>query len=202
MATYAEYRQLDNACSEYNSLKELLPATDRRLAIATVRLIISETYAYGRKDCDCKGAMEAAKTHLAYLQTNFPTEKWLIARAKTSIALMMQRCKVEPEAAEQLYREVVQDGTVTERMPVACSLLSTLLYSQGRYAESASFIKMVADNHPYSTWADFAMVSYAENLMQLGQKDEAGAVLDQVMSLYPDSRWATVAKTKKEYELK
>lgn len=194
----AERGDLAGANSYVEELARALPAGDRRVAIAGASLIMSACYAYDRDPKVNVSLLPYCDEVLAGIEQACPQERWLIARAKLTLASAIMRSKTDYGKAERYFREVIDEGTVTDLLPEAYSLLANTLCHQHEYAEASQQAQVVVERYPYSTWTDFAAYLRADSMLRSGEVDQAMPLLNAVVSDYPDSGWSRVAGMMKE----
>ena len=198
MAKHAMRGDLEDAYQEYQEIKGMLPAGDKRLALAGLRLLSSELDAYERSATKYPSALTHANQLMQELESAYPSQAWLLTRGKLVLAASMIRQRVELAEAQKLCQDVVNQGAIPNLMPQAYSLLAETYYAQEDFTKAAQLAGVVAEKYPYSTWADFATFMCADSLYKAGSKAAAAAKLDQLMKEYPDSGWVEAAKVMKE----
>ena len=189
---------LQEAYQEYQQITSLLPAQDKRLAIAGIRLIASELAIYERRKEKDTAILTHAKQLLQDIETSYPSENWLINKGKLTIAGTMVRCNVDLPIAESYMRDVIANSDSTARLPAAYSLLMDSLFGQDKFDEAAETAKTVMDNYPYSTCTDYVAYRRAFSLHKAGKEEQATAMLDQIIETYPDSGWSGATRLAKE----
>jgi tol-pal system protein YbgF len=96
--------------------------------------------------------------------------------------------------ARELYEEYVRKWPSDARSADAGFRAGELLFDQKRYRESLLAFGKVAENFPKSERAPEAMLGAADSMVKLDMKDEAKAVLEQLIDRYPKTDAARGAK--------
>jgi TolA-binding protein len=104
--------------------------------------------------------------------------------------------KGETGVAREVYEEVVRRWPQDARSADAGFRAGELLASQKRHREALLSFGRVAEDHPRSAHAPDAMLGAADAMIQLGMKDEAKAVLGQLVEKYPKTPAASKAKAR------
>lgn len=190
--------EVETAYREYRELVASLPPGDRRVAVAGIDLAIGEIDAYDDGRRVKMDMLVHAQDLVRQIESEFPTESWLVARGKMRMAMFELRHKVGLQDAERYFREVIEHAGDTDLLPEAHANLAQLLFEEGRYEESVREARVVADRFAYSTWADFGAFVLAESLHRAGRNGEAFGVLDQIISRYAGTDWANLARQAKE----
>lgn len=190
-AHHARTGETERAYAEYDRLRGLMPADDRRLALAGVGL------ALGEMNLACKEKDEALLLHAEEfalgLEQDFPEEVWLKARWRLGVVEQILRFRTRLPDAEQYLHEVIA-APETDLSPQAYSWLSEIVYHQKRYDEAAAVAQDAVGRYPYSTWMDFTTYHWANCLRRAGREAEASVVLSRLDNLFPDSSWVGAGK--------
>ena len=96
--------------------------------------------------------------------------------------------------ARELYEEYVHKWPSDARSAEAGFRAGQLLFEQKRYRESLLSFGKVAEDFPKSERAPQSMLGAADAMVKLDMKDEAKAVLQQLLERYPKSDAARGAK--------
>jgi TolA-binding protein len=102
--------------------------------------------------------------------------------------------KGETGVAREIYEEVVRRWPQDPRAADAGFRAGVLLAQQKRHREALLAFGRVAEDHPRSEHAPDAMLGAADAMVELGMKDEAKAVLGQLVEKYPKAPAASKAK--------
>jgi TolA-binding protein len=104
--------------------------------------------------------------------------------------------KGETGVAREIYEEVVRRWPQDPRAADAGFRAGVLLAQQKRPREALLAFGRVAEDHPRSELAPDAMLGAADAMVELGMKDEAKAVLGQLVQKYPKAPAAAKAKAR------
>lgn len=98
--------------------------------------------------------------------------------------------------ARQLYEEYARRWPTDPKAAEARFRAGELLFGQRRWREALLAYGKVAEDFPRSELAPDAMLGAAESMLQLEMKDEAQAVLEQLVQQYPKHKAAARAKAR------
>jgi TolA-binding protein len=98
--------------------------------------------------------------------------------------------------ARQLYEEYARRWPTDAKAAEARFRAGELLFGQRRWREALLAYGKVAEDFPRSELAPDAMFGAAESMLQLEMKDEARAVLEQLVQKYPRHKAAARAKAR------
>jgi tol-pal system protein YbgF len=109
---------------------------------------------------------------------------------------MQQEQSGERAVARQLYDEYVKKWPTDPRAADAHFRLGEIAYGEKRYREAVLSYGKVAQDFPRSDKAPDALFRTAESMVQLGLRDDARAIFEDVVSRYPKSTAAQKAKSR------
>lgn len=98
--------------------------------------------------------------------------------------------------ARQLYEEYARRWPTDPKAAEARFRAGELLFGQRRWREALLAYGKVAEDFPRSELAPDAMLGAAESMLHLEMKDEAQAVLEQLVQNYPKHKAAARAKAR------
>jgi tol-pal system protein YbgF len=98
--------------------------------------------------------------------------------------------------ARQLYEEYARRWPTAPKAAEARFRAGELLFGQRRWREALLAYGKVAEDFPRSELAPDAMLGAAESMLHLEMKDEAQAVLEQLVQKYPKHKAAARAKAR------
>jgi tol-pal system protein YbgF len=98
--------------------------------------------------------------------------------------------------ARQLYEEYARRWPTDPKAAEARFRAGELLFGQRRWREALLAYGKVAEDFPRSELAPDAMLGAAESMLHLEMKDEAQAVLEQLVQKYPKHKAAARAKAR------
>jgi tol-pal system protein YbgF len=138
-----------------------------------------------------QGALDAyeARQRIAALQRPDDKASFLaLARAEEE--------KGEKGIAREIFEEYVRKWPSDPRAAEAGFRAGELLFDQKRFREALLSYGKVAEDFPRSDRAPEAMLGAAESMVRLDMKDDAAAVLGQIVERYPKSQAAAKAKAR------
>jgi len=107
-----------------------------------------------------------------------------------------QEASGEKGVARELYEEYVKKWPTDPRAADAHFRLGEIAYGEKRYREAVLSYGKVAQDFPRSDKAPDALFRTAESMVQLGLRDDARAIFEDVVSRYPKSTAAQKAKSR------
>jgi len=113
-----------------------------------------------------------------------------------SLLAMAQKAEKDGDAgvAREMYEEYARKWPTDPRAAEARFRSGQLAFGQKRWREALLAYGKVAEDFPRSDLAPEAMLGAADSMLKLEMKDDAKAVLEQLVSKYPKSKAAAAAK--------
>jgi tol-pal system protein YbgF len=138
-----------------------------------------------------QGALDAYEARQRIAALHRPDDKAaFLALART------EEEKGEKGIAREIYEEYVRKWPSDPRAAEAGFRAGELLFDQKRFRDALLSYGKVAEDFPRAERAPDAMLGAAESMLRLDMKDEAAAVLGQVVERYPKSQAAAKAKAR------
>ena len=100
----------------------------------------------------------------------------------------------DPGVARELYQEYARRYPSDPRTAEAQFRAGEILFGQKRFREALLAYGKVAEDFPRSDLAPDAMLGAADAMLKLDMRDDAKAVLQQLLSKYPKAKAAAKAK--------
>lgn len=145
----------------------------------------------------CAGAQlwkRSEEAYTRYLERFGTSELWFQARFGQGWA---RENEGRHDAAIEAYREVVDrhQGQTAAR---AQFQIGECLYAQKKHGEAAAELLKVDVLYAYPEWTAAALYEAGRCLLEMNKTAEAGKQFDEVMTRFPESSWAKLAKERKE----
>jgi tol-pal system protein YbgF len=136
------------------------------------------------------GAPEEALPDEATLKSSTPDQ--LLALAESHMAAGRSK------AARVVLERFIADNPKNERVAEANYRIGQSWFDDKEYQKAVLAFQVVLDKYKSSPWASWAMLRQGECFDAMGQHDNAQLFYDDVLRLFPKSKAAKEAKSKKD----